>query len=217
VRRAASVLARLITSSASELLPRLPILLTTQRWAKTTTPPPVSLPPATYLQLALANCSALGGSLKLKGVKDGGIKKKKKKTSTSKKSLSAEPAERSIGTDVKNHPDSEKRIEEQGEGEEDPWAGKTEAERRFEQRRQEQLEKRLAKEGIKTHKERVEEYNKYLASLSEHHDMYVVFRRRVERQVLTFLQAENWSGLTKLVFAMGVALEMEELWGPRHS
>jgi hypothetical protein len=35
------------------------------------------------------------------------------------------------------------------------------------------MEKRLAKEGVKSHKERVEEYNKYLASLSEHHDMYV--------------------------------------------
>lgn len=38
------------------------------------------------------------------------------------------------------------------------------------------MEKRLAKEGIKTHKERVDEYNKYLASLSEHHDMYVLSR-----------------------------------------
>lgn len=64
---------------------------------------------------------------------------------------------------------------EQPHEDEDPWAGKTEAERRFEKRKQEQLEKRLAKEGIKSHKERVEEYNKYLASLSEHHDMYVQF------------------------------------------
>lgn len=50
-------------------------------------------------------------------------------------------------------------------------AGKTEAERRFEERRQKMLDKRMQKEGVKTHKERVEEYNKYLASLSEHHDM----------------------------------------------
>lgn len=34
-----------------------------------------------------------------------------------------------------------------------------------------QLEERLKKEGIKTHKERVEELNKYLSGLSEHHDM----------------------------------------------
>lgn len=32
---------------------------------------------------------------------------------------------------------------------------------------------RLKREGVKTHKERVEELNKYLSRLSEHHDMYV--------------------------------------------
>lgn len=37
-----------------------------------------------------------------------------------------------------------------------------------------QLHERLQKEGIKTHKERVEELNKYLSRLSEHHDMYVL-------------------------------------------
>jgi hypothetical protein len=36
-----------------------------------------------------------------------------------------------------------------------------------------QLDERLKREGVKTHKERVEELNKYLSSLSEHHDMYV--------------------------------------------
>ncbi len=34
-----------------------------------------------------------------------------------------------------------------------------------------QLEERLKREGIKTHKERVEELNRYLSGLSEHHDM----------------------------------------------
>ena len=36
-----------------------------------------------------------------------------------------------------------------------------------------QLHERLQREGVKTHKERVEELNKYLSRLSEHHDMYV--------------------------------------------
>ena len=36
-----------------------------------------------------------------------------------------------------------------------------------------QLQERLKREGVKTHKERVEELNKYLSGLSEHHDMYV--------------------------------------------
>ncbi|KAI5853699.1 hypothetical protein BZA05DRAFT_394397 [Tricharina praecox] len=107
--------------------------------------------------------AATGGALKLKGVKDGGIKKKKKKSSAAAKAKTTPPP---TSTDVQARPESEQPHED-----EDPWAGKTEAERRFEKRKQEQLEKRLAKEGIKSHKERVEEYNKYLASLSEHHDM----------------------------------------------
>lgn len=36
-----------------------------------------------------------------------------------------------------------------------------------------QLNERLKKEGVKTHKEKVEDLNKYLSNLSEHHDMYV--------------------------------------------
>lgn len=38
------------------------------------------------------------------------------------------------------------------------------------------MDERLKREGIKSHKQRVEEYNKYLSNLSEHHDMYVPFR-----------------------------------------
>lgn len=48
---------------------------------------------------------------------------------------------------------------------------KTEAERRHEAQRRKRLEERLKREGVKTHKERVEELNKYLSGLSEHHDM----------------------------------------------
>ncbi|KAF1986458.1 DUF1754-domain-containing protein [Aulographum hederae CBS 113979] len=51
------------------------------------------------------------------------------------------------------------------------FKGKTETERRFEERRRQRLNERLMKEGVKTHKERVEELNRYLANLSEHHDM----------------------------------------------
>lgn len=75
-------------------------------------------------------------------------------------------------------------------------AGKTEAELRHEERRRKrvgfphyhlapdtlstmltvlQLDERLKREGTKTHKERVEELNRYLSNLSEHHDMYVCF------------------------------------------
>jgi len=34
-----------------------------------------------------------------------------------------------------------------------------------------QLDERLKREGSKTHKERVEEFNTKLSKLSEHHDM----------------------------------------------
>ena len=49
--------------------------------------------------------------------------------------------------------------------------GKTEAQLRYEEGRRKRLEERLRREGIKTHKERVEELNRYLSNLSEHHDM----------------------------------------------
>ncbi|PQE12275.1 DUF1754 superfamily protein [Rutstroemia sp. NJR-2017a BVV2] len=49
--------------------------------------------------------------------------------------------------------------------------GKTEAERRREEMRRRRLIQRLEREGVKTHKQRVEELNRYLSTLSEHHDM----------------------------------------------
>jgi protein FAM32A len=48
---------------------------------------------------------------------------------------------------------------------------KTEAERRAEELRRKNLYERLKKEGVKTHKESVEEFNRGLSRLSEHHDM----------------------------------------------
>jgi len=51
------------------------------------------------------------------------------------------------------------------------WRAATEAERRAEERRRRRIEDRVRREGAKTHKERVEEFNARLAALSEHHDM----------------------------------------------
>ena len=135
----------------------------------TTALPPPKLP-ALPRSLPRLTLSPTGGALKLKGTIAGGIKKKKKKSK--QKSASAEPE--SSGTPTTAALPPQEQEQERQEEDDDPYAGKTEAERRFEQRRLEQMEKRLAKEGIKTHKERVDEYNKYLASLSEHHDMYVL-------------------------------------------
>ncbi|KAF2643788.1 DUF1754-domain-containing protein [Massarina eburnea CBS 473.64] len=115
-----------------------------------------------------------GGALKLKGA--GGIDKKKKKkrpkptteASTSTSVTTAEPSHtprRSISPDT-----AEKEIREASDA---PGGGrqKTEAEKRHDEQRRKRLEDRLKKEGIKTHKEKVEELNKYLSGLSEHHDM----------------------------------------------
>jgi hypothetical protein len=52
-----------------------------------------------------------------------------------------------------------------------------------------QLHERLQKEGVKTHKEKVEELNKYLSNLSEHHDMYVPLPR--ERAVGDGMEMAN--------------------------
>ncbi|KAI1003082.1 hypothetical protein K3495_g5123 [Podosphaera aphanis] len=48
---------------------------------------------------------------------------------------------------------------------------KTASERAYEEMRRRRLHDRLLKEGLKSHKQRVEELNKYLSNLSEHHDM----------------------------------------------
>lgn len=115
--------------------------------------------------------SAAGGALKLKG---GGIDKKKKKKKSKPADSAAEPSKqvkpRSKSPSRTPHrsvsPDTAER-----EMREDGGRKKTEAEKRHEEMRRKRLEDRLKKEGVKTHKEKVEELNKYLSGLSEHHDM----------------------------------------------
>ncbi|KAK5714119.1 hypothetical protein LTR15_011027 [Elasticomyces elasticus] len=118
--------------------------------------------------------SAVGGGLKLKGAKDAGIKKKKKKSKPSEPATAASEAEPSEQTALqKALADEETGLEATGKEREAETRqfGKTEAQIRHEERRRKRLDERLQKEGIKTHKERVEELNKYLSGLSEHHDM----------------------------------------------
>lgn len=47
----------------------------------------------------------------------------------------------------------------------------TEAERKFEEVRKKRMHQRIAKEARTSHKEKVDAFNKYLGSLSEHHDI----------------------------------------------
>ncbi|KUM59282.1 hypothetical protein ACN42_g7851 [Penicillium freii] len=115
-----------------------------------------------------------GGKLKLKGskVSGGRIEKKKKKSTKKKEGDATQP--KSESTPGTERPENGKyegvRSEEDREKEWDA-PGKTEAEKKAEEIRRKRLHERLQREGVKTHKERVEELNKYLSRLSEHHDM----------------------------------------------
>jgi protein FAM32A len=104
--------------------------------------------------------TASSGALKLKG---GVTKKKKKKPKPEAVTQALEKAV--ISTD------STEVAENEAPKEETKQSNKTEAEIRFEENRRKRLEEKLEKEGVKTHKERVEELNKYLSKLTEHNDM----------------------------------------------
>ncbi|KXH38180.1 hypothetical protein CSIM01_10495 [Colletotrichum simmondsii] len=137
--------------------------------------------------------SAVGGGLKLKGAKVTKPKKKKRRDKTdleknletgdegSSTALVKQHREESAGdSKSKSKKKSEDPEEDRGNDDDDEGSGrvvqKTEAERRYEERKRKRLLE-LAEssssrpELLKTHKERVEELNTYLSKLSEHHDM----------------------------------------------
>jgi protein FAM32A len=125
--------------------------------------------------------AASGGALRIKG---GGIDKKKKKkkskpdSSTTTTLTTANPAtdpanpQSNVDRDSSGTParatsptEAEEAVRKAG------GRQKTEAEKRHEEMRRKRLDEKIKREGIKTHKEKVEELNKYLSGLSEHHDM----------------------------------------------
>lgn len=97
------------------------------------------------------------GSLKLKGVADGGIKKKKRKNKDKKKI--EEAAE--ILSKVKN----------QKREEEDPEDVRTPAQIAYDKIQEKRSAERILKKAEKTHKQRVEKFNEYLDELTEHYDI----------------------------------------------
>lgn len=136
------------------------------------------------------------GKLKLKGVSDGRVEKKKKKKKAKHKDADAQQEAQDRPSDLVDSSIVLRQLEDEdaaiieesqretssvdrqkvepGAGEKDEDIKKhlqTGAERRFEEQRRKRLEERLKREGVKTHKQRVEELNRYLSSLSEHHDM----------------------------------------------
>ncbi|CAI7628709.1 unnamed protein product [Penicillium glandicola] len=113
-----------------------------------------------------------GGKLKLKGSKVGGgrVEKKKKKSTKKKDGEVTQPKLESTPSTERSEKEKDEGLRSEEDKERDA-PGKTEAEKRAEEIRRKRLHERLQREGVKTHKERVEELNKYLSRLSEHHDM----------------------------------------------
>ncbi|WOL12321.1 protein FAM32A [Canna indica] len=122
--------------------------------------------------------NVVGGKLKLKGkaldVKAGGVKKKKKKHHYEKDSQTenqelpeggsstlADPAEGLTEADKlgsEGHPPS---IDDH----------LTPAEKRYIEQRERINQKKLAKTSNKSHRDRIQDFNQYLANMSEHYDI----------------------------------------------
>ncbi|KAF9486291.1 DUF1754-domain-containing protein [Pholiota conissans] len=116
-----------------------------------------------------------GGSLKLKGgVAEGGVVKKKKKFKSKSKVLTQDQDLERVKDLVSQHNSND--VTPSGSGRNSPAIAsssvrKTDAEKRFEEVQKRRLEQRIAKLAHKTHKDRVNEFNSHLESLSEHHDI----------------------------------------------
>ncbi|KIK96395.1 hypothetical protein PAXRUDRAFT_826019 [Paxillus rubicundulus Ve08.2h10] len=119
-----------------------------------------------------------GGSLKLKPtVSDGGIVKKKKKSKSKSKVDDGKDRERErvkdmlLSEDVDSTPDSTSGSNRASPSLSGGHDRKTDAERRFEEVQRRRLFAKVAKMAHRTHKDRVNEFNAKLESLSEHHDI----------------------------------------------
>jgi protein FAM32A len=117
--------------------------------------------------------TAIGGGLKLKGAGVDKKKKKAKKPKTAESSSSSTAVAKLAADASPSHTPgrsvspttAEVALKESG------GRRKTESEKRHDETRRKRLEERMKRDGVKTHKEKVEELNKYLSGLSEHHDM----------------------------------------------
>ncbi|EOA36775.1 hypothetical protein CARUB_v10012679mg [Capsella rubella] len=130
--------------------------------------------------------NVIGGKLKLKGkaldVKAGGVKKKKKHKKQEEQALKITEHEVIEGESTEA---LGKLIEGEEEGEEMGRSEKssedvnfqhdddqlTPAERRYIEQKQRLDVQKLAKEANKSHRNRIEDFNQYLANMSEHYDI----------------------------------------------
>ncbi|XP_068334687.1 uncharacterized protein [Pyrus communis] len=126
--------------------------------------------------------NVVGGKLKLKGkaldVKAAGMKKKKKHKKHQEQTSIVTETELSAGvdeiTEVTN-PDEEEINDSHKSSEEGkaPHYGDllTPAERRYIEQRERIDNHRLAKTANKSHRDRIQDFNQYLANMSEHYDI----------------------------------------------
>ncbi|CAA7056707.1 unnamed protein product [Microthlaspi erraticum] len=132
--------------------------------------------------------NVIGGKLKLKGkaldVKAGGVKKKKKQKKHEEQALKitehdlveGESAE-ALGKLIEGDDREEEEEADRGEkAREDSLAQPdddllTPAERRYIEQKQRLDVQKLAKEANKSHRNRIEDFNQYLANMSEHYDI----------------------------------------------
>lgn len=120
--------------------------------------------------------NVVSGKLKLKGkaldVKAGGMKKKKKqKKQYEQISQAAEDGSPKVSTDLEKEEtsDASKPVE---DGSSTHWDDHlTPAERRYMEQRQKIDSHKLTKTSNKSHRDRIQDFNQYLANMSEHYDI----------------------------------------------
>ncbi|KAL3736975.1 hypothetical protein ACJRO7_025841 [Eucalyptus globulus] len=129
----------------------------------------------------------VGGKLKLKGkaldVKAGGVKKKKKKkqqetqhqdpvSEVIESELSAGEGAAALSNEpIEDEINDESKLSEEGK-EAAPYDHQlTPAEKRYIEQREQIDVKKLAKTANKSHRDRIQDFNQYLANMSEHYDI----------------------------------------------
>ncbi|KXZ54845.1 hypothetical protein GPECTOR_4g917 [Gonium pectorale] len=116
--------------------------------------------------------SFVGGKLKLKGGEPpktaGGVKKKKK---AEERSLVAPEQQAKEGEKDESAEQTRKAIHGYALEQSPTEDRRTEAEKKFEARFRKVEEQMCKKAAQKSHRDRVKEFNEYLAKLSEHHDI----------------------------------------------
>ncbi|KAL3700754.1 hypothetical protein R1sor_018776 [Riccia sorocarpa] len=156
--------------------------------------------------------NVVGGKLKLKGkaldVKAGSLKKKKKKSKESFEEVLLqlkEKGEAEQGSDAEGNKGSSVNGDEgeQGEGGSERQLAsyedhRTPAEKKYDEQRILLETRRLAKVASKSHRQKIEEFNQYLANLSEHYDIpktkfqfHLLFIALFESYIASFVFPQN--------------------------